>query len=317
MRALFNLLIPVVLAAWPPGSVRRAFYTTPKGAIHYIVRGNVSHAPPLVFLHGHPRSTEQLKTLAAELPSSQPLIAVDYFGAGASDECQCNESIDEFVPYTTFAQWTLEICDREGVGPLIPFGALTGTGPAWELAWLAAKQGRAAALLQFESYYLSPRAKKFVDDVYIPSIRHLPLHVNGSHLLYWWLKGDAGPIGPTSAYPVSADLATNEQKTVDSLISQRTGWEYKMAWTAYNDLIPGRLRDLVSAGVHQLYIDAGHADYIGNKYGLDKNWSVAQIAAIVPPKLLRHYEIADGTEGALEQNATLAAKVINDFLRGL
>ena len=44
-----------------------------------------------------------------------------------------------------------------------------------------------------------------------------------------------------------------------------------MAWSAYNELIPGRLRDLVEAGVKQLYIDAGFADWLGNKYGLDKD----------------------------------------------
>ena len=214
-----------VLGAWPPGTVRRGFYETPKGYLHYIVRGNVSAAPPFVFFHAHPRSTEQVKLLMARIPPSQPLIAVDYFGAGASDECRCNETADEFVPYTTFAQWVLDICDREGVSKMIPLGSLTGASGAFELAWLASKQRRVDTLVQFEAYYLSPRAKKYIDGVYIPSVRHLPVNLNGSHLLFWWLKTDAGPIGPTQMAPVAADLMANQQKTMDSLTNMRTGWE--------------------------------------------------------------------------------------------
>ena len=125
---------------------------------------------------------------------------------------------------------------------LIPFGSLTGASGAIELAWLAAKQGRVDVMVNFEAYYLSPRAKKYIDTTYIPSIRHLPVELNGSHLMFWWLKTDAGPIGPTHMVPVAADLAANEQKTIDSLLNMRTGWEVKMAWSAYNELIPGRLK---------------------------------------------------------------------------
>lgn len=239
----------------------------------------------------------------------------------SSRRCQCNESINEYVPYTTFAQWVLQICDLEGVTQMIPTGSLTGASGAMELAWLAAKQGRVDYLLQFEAYYLSPRAKQYIDNVYIPTVRHLPVNLNGSHLLYWWGKPDGGPIGPTTLLngtggPVPADLLTNQQKTIDSLVAMRTGWEIKIAWSAYNSLIPSRLKDLVNAGVKQLYIDAGFADWLGNKYGLDKKWSRAQINAIVPPNLRVNYEVAHATEGAFEQNATICANVIRDFLGG-
>ena len=122
-------LLPVALGAWPPGAVRRAFHTTPKGALHYVVGGNVTATPPLVFFHAHPRSTEQIKVLMTKIPKAQPFIAVDYFGAGSSDECQCDETKDEFVPYTTFAQWVLDICDAEVLalfrarGPAAPLRA--------------------------------------------------------------------------------------------------------------------------------------------------------------------------------------------------
>lgn len=87
---LIQLLLATVpslaLGAWPPGSVRRAFYKTPKGFLHYVISGNVSAAPPLVFFHAHPRSTEQMKVMMTKIPNSQPMLAVDYFGAGSSDE---------------------------------------------------------------------------------------------------------------------------------------------------------------------------------------------------------------------------------------
>ena len=257
LRTLVRMAVPALaLCAWPPGSVRRGFYATSKGALHYVVRGNVSAAPPLVFFHAHPRSTEQVRVLADEIPISQPLIAVDYFGVGSSDECICDEAVDEFVPYTTFAKMVLEICNREGVGKMIPLGSLTGASGAYELAWLAAKEGRCDTIVQYEAYYLSPRAKNYIDTSYIPTIRHLPVNLNGSHLLFWWNKPDAGPIGPTKMAPVAADLMANQQKTMDSLSMMRTGWQFKMGYTAYNDLIPGRLADLVHAGVRPLCIGA-------------------------------------------------------------
>ena len=37
---------------------------------------------------------------------------------------------------------------------------------------------------------------------------------------------------------------------------------------------------------------------------------------MVPARLRVNYEIADGTEGAFEQNATLCSAVIRDFLGG-
>ena len=114
--------LPLALGAWPPGAVRRGFHTTPNGALHYVVGGNVTATPPLVFFHAHPRSTEQIKILMTKIPKTQPFIAVDYFGAGSSDECQCDESKDEFVPYTTFAQWVLDICDAEVCGLLASIG---------------------------------------------------------------------------------------------------------------------------------------------------------------------------------------------------
>lgn len=144
----------------------------------------------------------------------------------------------------------------------------------------------------------------------------MPVELNGSHLLFWWLKTDAGPIGPSRMAPVKADLAANEQKTIDSLLQMRTGWQVKMAWSAYNELIPGRLEDLVAARVRSLFIDAGFADWLGNKYGLDKNWSRAQINGIIPQALRSNYEISNATEGAFEQNATVCADVIRDFLGG-
>jgi pimeloyl-ACP methyl ester carboxylesterase len=192
-------------------------------------RGNVSAAPPFVFFHAHPRSTEEFRLFMEAVPESQPFVAVDYFGAGFSDECQCDDSTDEFVSYPTFAAMTLEICDKLGVKKMLPFGSLNGANGAIELAWLAAKQGRVDHLLNFESFYLSPKAKAYIDQVYIPSVRHLPIFQNGSHMTFWWFKPDAGPIGPTSTTPAPSDLWANEQKSVDALLALRTGWQIKMA----------------------------------------------------------------------------------------
>merc|ERR1712216_783862 len=135
-------------------------------------------------------------------------------------------------------------------------------------------------------------------------IRHLPVYANGSHLTFWWYKTDAGPIGPTSSTPVKADLWRNQQKTEDSLQNMRTGWQYKMGWAAYNNHIPVRLKQLSEAGVATLFVYANFADALGNKYGLDHDWSEQHINAIIPESLRQIVRVSNGTEGALEQNAT-------------
>lgn len=306
----------LVSAAWPPGSVNRSFYHTPKGLLHYVWHGDVTATPPFVYFHAHPRSTEEFKTLTQALPETQPFVAVDYFGAGSSDECLCDEAHDEFVTYDTFAQWVLDICDSLGVKNLIPFGSLTGASGAIELAGLASKQGRVEKLILWEVYYLKPAAKTYIDNIYIPSIRHLPLYQNGSHLTFWWHKGDAGPVGPTD-YKVVAkeDLVTNEQKTVDSLVNMRTGWQFKMGWSHYNDQIIPTFKQLVQANVKTLFLYGSAADYIGNLYGLDHDWSDAHIKAVIPEHLRVTSEILNGTEGALQQNATIAANFIREFMQ--
>jgi pimeloyl-ACP methyl ester carboxylesterase len=133
----------------------------------------------------------------------------------------CNETRDEFVSYSTFAAFALEVVDKHAVKKMIPFGGLTGCSIAIELAGLAAEQGRVERMILFEPFYLKPSALQYINNVYIPSIRHLPIYANGSHLTSAWFKPDGGPIGPTSSIPVASDLAENEQKTVDWLVDMR------------------------------------------------------------------------------------------------
>lgn len=326
-----SLAATLALAAWEPNTVRRFFYDTPDGLIHYAIRGNVSAAPPLVFFHAHPRSTEEFRPLAAQIPTSQPFIAVDYFGAGYSDECtSCDESRDEFVTYDSFCAYVLEICDKHGVRDLISFGALTGASPALELAGQAAEQGRTKHLVLFEGYYLKPEAKAYVDNVFIPSIRHMDKNetINGSHLVDAWYRPDGAPLGPSSCShgsqvrgqvrcaPVQADLGKNQQKTIDWFLNARTGWQYKKAWTLYNDQMPPRFKQLVAANVRMLFLHGTFADNMGDSYGLGWTWSRKHIEAIVPAALRTTVAIANGTEGSLEQNATLAAAAVRDFLGG-
>jgi len=312
--ALLLLVAPVAMAAWPPGYVNRSFHQTPKGFLHYVVHGDVAHTPPFVFFHGHPRSTEMFHDLALQLPPSQPFIAVDYFGAGHSDECLCNETADEFVTYNQFAVWVLDICADVGATKIVPFGALTGGSPAIELAGLAAEKGLVERLILFESYYLKQKAKQYVDNIYIPTIRHMPKYQNGSHLLDAWFRPDCGPLGPTSQVPAVEDLDRNEIKTIDWLLNTRTGWQFKMAWTAYNDDIIPRFKQLSAKGVKMLFLYAEYADALGNKYGLDHDWSEAHINAAVPEELRKISRVKNGTEGALEQNSTLVARFVKEFM---
>mmetsp|Transcript_34626 Transcript_34626/g.92849 ORF Transcript_34626/g.92849 Transcript_34626/m.92849 type:complete len:343 (+) Transcript_34626:39-1067(+) len=322
-RVLVFCLGPA-LAAWPPGAVRRRFWETPRGFLHYVVRGDVAATPPLVFFHAHPASTEQLRFLAEKLPQSQPFIAVDYFGAGSSDECICDEGKDEFVDYTTFAFFVLQICDAEKAGKIIPFGVLTGGSPALELAYLASEQKRVDKVVFYETLFLSPKAKAYVDSVYIPSIRHLQPAANATHLVKFWYQPDAGPVNGLCMFAAQTDseragcldpdLERNQQKTVDALLNMRTGWQFKMAWTAYNDKVATRLSHVSAANASVLFMYGEAADALQNKFGLDHDWSAAHLHAAVPDAQRTVLTLPAGTEGAMQSNATWMAAAIGEFL---
>lgn len=323
------LCLGTALAAWPPGAVRRAFWETPRGFLHYVVRGDVAAAPPLVFFHAHPSSTERLRWLAEKIPPSQPLIAVDYFGAGSSDECICDEEKDEYVDYSTYASFVLQICDAEKAGKIIPFGDETGGSPALELAYLASRQNRVDKVVFFEWMYLSPKAHAYVQNVYIPSIRHLHPAANGSHLVKFWYQPDAGPVSGLCVFTAQtdserakclgpregdADLEKNQQKTVDALLNMRTGWQFKMAWAAYNDKIATRLSLVSASNASILFMYGEAADALENMLGLDHDWSSFHLHAAVPEAQRTVKTIPDGTEGALQSNATWVAAAIGEFL---
>jgi len=253
-----------------------------------------------------------LKTLAEKIPSSQPLISLDYFGAGHSDECICDEARDEFVRYEVFAAYALEICRKHNVTKFIPFGSLTGASIAIELAAQAAEY-QVEKIILHDPVYLKPAAKEYVDNVYIPSIRHPELYVNGSHLLKAWFAPDGGPIGP-SGKPVQKDLPANQVKAMDSMLNSRTGWQFKMGWTAWNYLHVPRLLKLAALNVKFMFIYGTFTDGIMNKYGLDHDWSEAQFNKTVSASLRIVHRICGGTEGVLEQNTTLVAQYLSAFL---
>jgi len=330
---LSMLLLPLLAnAAWTPGAVKRRFHETPKGALHYVVGGNVvdSDTPTMVFFHGHPRSTEMFRGFVEHLPKSQPFIAIDYYGAGSSDECDCNEKDDEFVTFETFAKYALDICKQEGVKSLIPFGALTGGSPAIELAVLAIEGGHQVHnLILSQAFYLnSSVVEYFSSGDYIEGIRHPIILQDGSHIVSSsnphsaWYSPDGGPVAgdlnvpPSAVLPPNntADLADNQIKTIDYLTMMQTGWQYKFAWTAYNDKIPSRFEKLVKNNVHTLFLHPEHADLVADLYGLEPTWSKEHFNDLIPNHLRTNKKIPGGNEGVLEQQGKLCARIVKRFL---
>jgi len=328
--ALLVLLLPLLAnAAWTPGAVKRRFHETPKGALHYVVGGDVADndTPTMVFFHGHPRSTEMFRGFVEHLPKSQPFIAIDYYGAGSSDECDCNEKDDEFVTFETFAKYALDICNKEGVKSLIPFGALTGGSPAIELAVLAIEGGHQVHnLILSQAFYLSSSVLEyFKSGDYIEGIRHPIILQDGSHIVSSsnpqsaWFSSDGGPIAgdpPNVVLPPNntADLADNQIKTIDNLTMMRTGWQYKFAWIAYNDKIRSRFEKIVQNNVHTLFLHPEHADLAADLYGLNSTWSKKNFNELIPNHLLTNKKIPNGNEGVLEQQGKLCARIVKRFL---
>merc|ERR1712238_372754 len=106
----------------------------------------------------------------------------------------------------------------------------------------------------------------------------------------------------------------NQIKTIDYLTMMQTGWQYKFAWTAYNDKIPSRFEKLVKNNVHTLFLHPEHADLVADLYGLEPTWSKEHFNDLIPNRLRTNKKIPGGNEGVLEQQVKLCARIVKRFL---
>jgi len=142
----------------------------------------------------------------------------------------------------------------------------------------------------------------------IPSLKNAPLASNGSHVLAAWSDPSAAPVPMTS----DQDLVINEEKTIDNLRAMANGWQYDVAWTAYNDQNAPRMHE-VDSHARSLFLYGESAVANWAKYGLDPEWSQGEFA-----KAAAHNKtvvIPGGSEGMACQKADSIAQIILDFLK--
>jgi len=274
----------------------------------------ISGAVPLVLFHSDPRSGSEFKYLMSAMSTPWPFIAVDYYGMGFSEECQCEES--KFVGFTDYASSVNEILLKHKINKFIPVGCLKGTNPALALANLAGP-GRVEKVIQISPLMLPPSAIDYMLNKFIPSIMNPSIKSDGSHLLEVWKDPSAAPFGPDSKPGGGAlDLLANEEKTIDFLRCRNNGARVKnqQAWVHFNDKIPVAMRS-VTQHAHFLFIYATHIDADHAKYGMHPEWSKTQLTAALEGGLsYGNVTIEDATQGLLEQNSTYVASLIESFL---
>lgn len=311
VQVLLCLLSGGVLAApqtgWPTGSVKHRYFDTPNGQIHYVLGGGAGQLfskTPLVFQHGHPRSTVEFKYLAAKL--KQPFIALDYFSMGLSEDYKGKDENDLFCSFQQWASYVLKILDHEHVRSFVSMGSLKGAHPALELAAQAGARVKDVVLMN--PLILNAKGKQFIDGVLIPMLKNAPLASNGSHVLAAWNDPSAAPLPMAS----DEDLVINEEKTMDSLRAMANGWQYDAAWTAYNDQNVPRMHE-VDGHARSLFLYGEGAVTNWAKYGLDPESSQGEFA-----KAATHNKtvvIPGGSEGMACQKADSIAQIISDFLK--
>jgi len=291
---------------WPTGSVHHAFHDTPRGQLHYVTSGlRVSRQAPILYLHSHPRSSADFKYIFAELGGSIPLIAVDWFGMGSSEDYKGRDAADEFCTFEEFATYVFEILAKEGVGEFVSAGCLKGAHPAIELA-AQAGAGRVKKVALLGALILSPQQQDFIKNVLVPMGKHPQVFANGSHLLNIWQdQSSTAPIYP-------GEELVNQEKTNDASRSMFTNWQMQAAWAAYNEKLPARLAE-VDAFADTLFVHPLVAYKRWASYGLDPSFSLGELGKILTHGHNSSYFI-EATEGMLHQNASYLANLIKEFV---
>jgi len=312
----FSLLFGAISAAaqlgWPTGSVHHAFHDTPKGQLHYVTSAlKTSLQPPLLYLHSHPRSSADFRYVFAELGyvweprGGVPLIAVDWFGMGSSEDYKGKNATDEFCTFEEFASYVLEIVTKEGVKEFVPVGALKGAMETVEVAALAGPD-RVKKVAFLGILILSPQQQNFIKNMLVPMSRHPHVFANGSHMLNIWND----PSGTDPIYP--GEELVNQEKTNDASRSMFTNWGLQAAWAAYNEKLPKRLAE-VDAFADTMFLHPLIAYKKWSSFGLSPTFSLSKLDEVLTHGRNTSYFVEAG-EGCLHQNATYLAKIIAEFL---
>jgi len=288
---------------WPSGQVRHLFHDSEHGQIHYVTSGDLSKTP-MVYYHGHPRSTAEFKHVHAEMNGSVPFLGVDWFGFGQSEDFR-GSSDDDFATFEKVSSITMDILNKHHVDKFSVVGWLKGAHPAVELAAQAGPD-RLHKLALMGCLILSPDAQDFVVNMLVPFSKNPELQANGSHLIDTWND----PSGATAQLP--AEMLWNQDKTNDALRAYYTNWQYQAAWGDYNPKIQERLSYVDSFG-KTLVVNPTLAMDNWGMFGLNPDFSLDAFDHIMVHGNNLTLNLAL-TEGGLKQNTTLLASTLSDFL---
>jgi len=323
MPLLPSLLAPLLVAVgaftepmgWPTGSVKHRFLDTPNGQLHYVVGGHVSQhsGTTLLLLHSHPRSTTEFKYFVRDLGAGFPFVIVDYFGMGLSEDYQGANASDLFCTVEAYAAYVLSILDTEGIDRFAALGNLKGVHSAAEVA-AQARPGRVKAVVYLNTIVLDPKAKDYIEHVFIPMEQRVQLHANGSQLLDVWNDPSAATFGPDHKPSGEArDLHANEEKAVDELRCLFTGWQYSASWVAYTEVQPARMAEVDARAPSLVLFGQSALDEI-KSFGLDPQHTWEVLDQVMTHGHNVTLVVPEAGQGMIIQNSTLLAHLVADFV---
>jgi pimeloyl-ACP methyl ester carboxylesterase len=160
----------------PKLEIRRAFADTPKGQIHYRLRGHGGKT--VLLLHQTPRSSAEFLYAMPLFPSELQVIAMDTIGYGDSYKPAAISSIEDY------ARGAIDLLDHLKISKTSLVGHHTGSLIAFELA--ATYPERVEKIVLSHGSYFDASKRESVKTR--PAIDEIEVKSDGTHLVELWNK---------------------------------------------------------------------------------------------------------------------------------
>jgi len=159
--------------------MKRAFFDTPDGQIHYCIDG--TGQPPLILLHGTPRSSFQYNKMMPILAQKRRIIAMDTIGYGDSDK----PPESKMHTIEDYAGTVVMLLDSLKIKKAVIVGDHTGSKIAIEVG--AAYPERADKLVLMGPYFWEGEEWWTQHGLSLADlVKEIEVKEDGSHLVALW-----------------------------------------------------------------------------------------------------------------------------------
>ena len=155
--------------------MKRFFFDTPDGQIHYYMAG--SGEPPIILIHQTPRSSDEYISTMPILAKNRRVVAMDTIGYGDSDKPPKRYRIEDY------AKTVIMLLDNLSINKAVVVGHHTGSKTAIEVA--AAYPERVDKLVLVGPYYWKDEERE-LGISQVGAWAEEEIKADGSHLMNMW-----------------------------------------------------------------------------------------------------------------------------------